>query len=258
MLFFVYLDWTLEPISRCFYVGKGLVERIHKRERNYDWKVIADKFGLRREVVYASFDEDAAYDAEKWLVAYHDTFRGWGANLNDGGRGQKSGWKHTRASKSKISRAQMGHASWSRGTKHPTAGPKISVKLRGLKRSEETKERQRRAALLRPPISDVTRQKMRQAKLGGSLSKEHKLNIGLSLKGRDMSQETRTLLLINQPQRRVVRQIDTECRVIAIFDSIQEAVRQTGIVNVGQCCRGIRKTAGGFSWSFVEIGEQNV
>lgn len=255
-MFFVYLDWTLEVIPRCFYVGKGLEERVRKRERNSDWRAIVDEFGWRREIVYTTRDEDDAYATEKWLVAHHDTFHGWGANLNEGGRGQRSGWKHTRASKLKISQAQVGHAPWNRGTKNPTAGPKISVKLRGLKRSENTKEKQRRAALQRLPITDETRQRMRQAKLGTSLSEEHRVKIGSSLKGRSVSQETRMRLLVQQPHRRIVCQREVDGHTIAFFNSIQEAVRQTGVDNVGLCCRGIRKTAGGFLWSFVEIGER--
>lgn len=92
-VWFVYVDYT--DGNRPFYVGKGNESRIKEKERNSDWKLIAEEFGQHRQVVYSSKDEDDAYAAEKWLVAYHNTFHGWGANLNEGGRGQKSGWKHT-------------------------------------------------------------------------------------------------------------------------------------------------------------------
>lgn len=257
-IFFVYLDWTLEIVPRCFYVGKGLEERINKYERNSDWKVIVDQFGWRREVVCASLNEDDAYTDEKWLIAYHDTFYGWGANLNEGGRGQRSGWKHTKASRLKISQAQKGHAPWSRGMKHPTAGQKISVKIRGLKRTEETKQKQRESALKRAPMSNITRQKMHQAKFGCHLSDIHKINIGLSLIGRSVSAKTRNQLQLSQPHRRSVKQLTLDGYLVKIFNSIKEAVQITGVKNIGLCCRGVRRTAGGFMWFFEKNGEHNV
>lgn len=257
-IFFVYLDWTQEIVPRCFYVGKGLEERINKYERNSDWKVIADTFGWRREVVCASCVEDDAYADEKWLIAYHDTFNGWGANLNEGGRGQKSGWKHTKASRIKISEAQKGHVPWSRGKKHPTAGPKISIKMRGLKRTEETKEKLRESALKRAPISDTTRQKMSHAKLGCHLSTTHKANISSSLIGHLASTKTRTKLQLSQPHRRSVLQSTLDGNLVKIFNSIKEATRLTGVKNIGLCCHGTRRTAGGFVWLFEKNGDQNV
>jgi len=45
MVFFIYIDWTLEDQSRPFYVGKGTIDRIMIRERNKHWCRIADKHG---------------------------------------------------------------------------------------------------------------------------------------------------------------------------------------------------------------------
>lgn len=41
--------------------------------------------------------------------------------------------------------------------------------------------------------------------------------------------------------------------IIAIYESIHEAGRQTGIAwqNICKCCKGLRNTAGGYSWEFV-------
>ena len=41
---------------------------------------------------------------------------------------------------------------------------------------------------------------------------------------------------------------------ISIFPSISDAGRQTGILreHIGRCCRGIRKTAGGYKWNFCD------
>jgi len=47
-----------------------------------------------------------------------------------------------------------------------------------------------------------------------------------------------------------VRQYDKDGNLIAIYESMLEAKRQTGIddVNIGRVCRGIRQTAGGYIW----------
>lgn len=124
-VWFVYVDYTDD--GRPFYVGKGNASRVKEKERNSDWKTIALEHGWHREVVYSTRDEDDAYVAEKLLVAYHDTFRGWGANGNAGGRGQKSGWKHTKEARQKIS--QNG-----RGLKRsPVTGERIRLALTGRK-----------------------------------------------------------------------------------------------------------------------------
>ena len=50
-------------------------------------------------------------------------------------------------------------------------------------------------------------------------------------------------------------QYDLQDNLLAEFDSLSEAERKTGIhhQNVGACCRGKRKTAGGFKWKFKDI-----
>lgn len=99
MIFFVYIDSTLEEASRPFYIGKGNKRRVAKRERNTHWKHIAEKHGWRREVVLATRDEQFAFDEEKRLIREHKTFYGapdyvWGANKTEGGEGV-AGVKHT-------------------------------------------------------------------------------------------------------------------------------------------------------------------
>ena len=183
-VWFVYVDYTDD--GRPFYVGKGNESRVKEKERNSDWKVIAEQFGWRRETVYASRDENDAYAAEKWLVAYHDTFRGWGANLNEGGRGQKSGWKHTAEARAVMSAFQRGreHAPHSEATKQllserqrgKTPGnkgkPGRSPPNKGVPMSEEQKRRLSELNKGKPSnrrgvtLSDETRRKLSESHLG--------------------------------------------------------------------------------------------
>ncbi len=99
MVFFVYIDRTLETLSRVFYVGKGNESRIRERKRNLYWQRVAAKYGHEREVVFATKDERAALDFEIELIAVYKTYRfdnadRWGCNFTRGGDGT-SGYKHT-------------------------------------------------------------------------------------------------------------------------------------------------------------------
>ena len=44
--------------------------------------------------------------------------------------------------------------------------------------------------------------------------------------------------------------------VIAVFCGTIEAKRQTGINHISCCCRGVRKTAGGYQWKYIEKNDK--
>ena len=58
----------------------------------------------------------------------------------------------------------------------------------------------------------------------------------------------------NRPQKSVL-QLSINGEFIAEYPSTREAERQTGISNsnICQCCKGNRKSAGGFIWKYKEI-----
>lgn len=129
-IFFVYLDWTLEDIPRCFYVGKGDVKRVKRRERNVYWKNIATKFGWRREKILATRDETYSYEQEIDWIARMRTYEGagegcWGANLTIGGSGVMTGRKHNETTLIKM--RGINHHCYSKfGPEHPAYGNKMS------------------------------------------------------------------------------------------------------------------------------------
>ena len=57
------------------------------------------------------------------------------------------------------------------------------------------------------------------------------------------------LSLVSAQAKRVM-QMDKEYNIIAIFNSMSEAERITGINNISNCCNGKRKTAGGYIWIY--------
>ncbi len=53
---------------------------------------------------------------------------------------------------------------------------------------------------------------------------------------------------VQETRKKSVIQTDPKTgQVVARFDSISDAIRKTGI-DPSKCCRGVRKTAGGFLW----------
>lgn len=85
--------------------------------------------------------------------------------------------------------------------------------------------------------SEESKQKMKIAKLGKSLSEEHKLKIGQSNKGNGRPGNPVICVELNK-----------------VFNSAMDAERQTGVANTGiiSVCKGRAKTAGKFHWEYVE------
>ena len=115
------------------------------------------------------------------------------------------------------------------GDKNPMFGRHIPL-------SKEHKEKLRQSNLGRKASPEAI-EKMRQSKLGKTLTDEHKSKIGKSNKGHGRPGKPVLCIELNKP-----------------FPSSLEAERQTGIPNtlIGLVCRGIRKTAGGYHWQYIE------
>lgn len=104
-------------------------------------------------------------------------------------------------------------------------------------------------------VSEATRRKLRESNIGKTMSAESKAKMSQSHRGLKPSEETvakwRTS---NQSLMTPVEQVDIETNsLIARFDSTMEAYRNTGVNSstIVKCCRGKRKTAGGFGWRYV-------
>ncbi len=87
-----------------------------------------------------------------------------------------------------------------------------------------------------------SRNKMRIAKTGVSLSNKHKQKIKEGL-----NSSVKLKVAKNQPV--MGTRPDGE---VFYFDSIEEATKITGAVNISGCCRGIRRKAGGWTWVYFE------
>ena len=88
--------------------------------------------------------------------------------------------------------------------------------------------------------SEETKQKISEAHKGKHFSEEHKKKLSEALKGK---------------LAKLVLQIDQLTdTIIAEYPSLSEVQRQLGISisNISECCKGNRKTCGGFKWRYKE------
>ena len=79
------------------------------------------------------------------------------------------------------------------------------------------------------------------------------------LKGRKLSEKTKERMRQNS-QRINVYQYTVEGELVAVWKSTREAARIGGYNNsaISKCCRGKRKTAGGYVWKYKPLGEEDI
>ena len=122
----------------------------------------------------------------------------------------------------------------------------IAEARKGKTCSEETKKRISKANKGKTR-SEEAKKKIGKAKKGKTLSEEHKKKISESLTGKIFSEKTKNR--ISEAKYKKVLCIETG----EIFPSVKEASRQLGISNssISMCCRGKRKSAGGYHWKYL-------
>ena len=118
--------------------------------------------------------------------------------------------------------------------------------------SEETRKRMSISRNKRPPISEETRRRMSLAQ--SNRSEETRRRMSLAQQGKHMSEETKQRI-----SRTLTEKLKyNEKKVICVetnqeYRNISEASRETHTnrTAINRCVRGVRKTAGGYHWQYV-------
>jgi group I intron endonuclease len=99
---------------------------------------------------------------------------------------------------------------------------------------------------------------------GLKLSKEHKKILSVSHKGKKLNsiQKEKILKILKQnhlKRRKPIIQYDKNNNFIKEWESAQQIEKELNIshTHVGQCCKGKRKTSGGFIWKYKLIEGRN-
>lgn len=115
-------------------------------------------------------------------------------------------------------------------------------------------------------LSEQTRQKISQSRKGQTPSKETKDKISKALRGRNnpwfgkklpkevCQKLSDTRKGTNNPRCKKILQYDTNKNLIAVWDYMAQASEELNITpsNITRCCKGQRKSAGGFIWEYAD------
>jgi len=84
--FYVYAHIRLDT-GEIFYVGKGIRNRCHRKERNQHWKHIAEKAGYSIKFLEENLEENQAFELERFWIKFYKEKGQCVANYALGGEG---------------------------------------------------------------------------------------------------------------------------------------------------------------------------
>lgn len=216
-VYYVYFDYTQEEIPRLFYVGKGLKRRVSNLKRNKHHSSISKKYGIKREIVFFSFDNQLVCELEIELIKQFHTFvedveYKFGANYTIGGEGVV-GRHHTEEFKNQLrSRCKENSPNY------------------GITRSKESKLKNR-LSHLDTHHTEETCEKISESRQGMKFTDVHKKNMSIP-----------------------VYQYDLLGNYVASYDScvLASSITNTCYNSIIQCCleRKNYSKAGNFVWRY--------
>ena len=178
--------------------------------------------------------EDACFWEREYIDAYDATDESKGYNLKQGG---DVGAEYTETARKKISKAlKRFHA------EHPEERDKIANRMTGRKHSEEARKRMSDSKTGSHPKRTVAHNDNIRKALIDKYAVDEELR----------KLQADRLIGYGMSKSRPIEQMTMDGRVIARFESGKAAKRATGISdrNINGCCRGARKSAGGYRWRF--------
>lgn len=245
----MYVGITGQSVETRWGEGRGYKhnEYFTRAIQKYGWN------NIQHEILLEGLTKEEAGLAEKIFIGYWDlTNPNNGYNLKSGGfddisysisvtdkmSKSRKGRRHSEETKRKMSEAQRSEKNHMYG-KYGELNP-----MYGRKHSEESK---RRMSINSKGTTHTPEfKKKRSERYSGE---------GNPMYGKKHTPESIAKNSMNQPNRRMVEQINKETgEVIQVFNSIAEASRATTAFapNIGACCRGLKRSAGGYAWRFVK------
>lgn len=189
-------------------------------------------------ILFENLTRKEAEEKEIELIAKYDTTnRDKGYNISPGG------YLVADETREKLSKAGMGRIPWNKDKKgcfSEETLAKFSAQRKGRVTSEETKEKLRKLFTGRPLTAEQKR-KLSEAHKGKEVSAETREKLRKVMIGKNPSGS-------DNPRSNQVSQYDMSGNRIAVFGSMREAERETGIhfAAIQRCCAGKAYSAGGY------------
>lgn len=230
---------SINPKTR-WHNGLGYRNNPHfyRAIQKYGWN------NIKHEIMFNNLSKEEASFAERVCISTWDlTNPNRGYNINKGGI---TGDRMSNDTKKKLSDINRGKK-LSQETKD-----KISMAFTGEKHpfygKHHTEESRKKMSLRKSGCNHPN--------YGRHLSRDIRQKISSAHKGIKHSQKTiQKIYGANNHSARPVVALDKVTNVVVyMFDCIRDAERSTGIIgsNITACCRGKRKTAGGYVWKYKE------
>jgi len=257
--FYGYKHWTFEEVPRCFYVGKGLLNRpSDSLHRNHKWKAITKRLGRQVEVCFGPVTNEEAITWEIENIEFEKTFTinhshdddtDIGCNFTLGGEGM-SGHKDSKETRERKKQAQIiaqnkpevkiAKSMSSKGRQ------KTDIELQHIREANntpESKEKHRNANKGRKYTGQALQNMRDAAKRPEVIEKKRIASIG-----RTHNESARKA--ISEAQSKPVARCDDDGNVLEIFCSITIA-QQSYKGHIADVCRGERPRAAGFKWRYI-------
>lgn len=211
----VYIGITSQEVGRRWQCGSGYYGNDHFRKaiKKYGWE------NITHEVLYTGLTKEQACSKEIELIAEYDSANPEkGYNKSTGGEHARVGSHHSEETKRRYSEIRKGRI-----------------------HSEETKAKMSKAH---------TGKKYRKRQEGRVQTQETRDKISRANSGKKRDEDTVRKLRQISKHKKAVECIETGLT----YESIADAERNTGIHNqcIRYACKGKRKTAGGYTWKFIE------
>ena len=217
----IYIGLTQQQPEQRWRHGNGYKKNIYfmRAINKYGWE------NFKHEVLFDGLTKEEAENIERSLIAsYNSANKDYGYNIDLGGN---SVGKHSDETRRKIGVSHSGEKNWTWGKCLP----------------------------------EETRKKMSESHKGKRFTEEHKKHLSESqsgekhyMYGKHHSAKMRQMYS-DAAHKKPVAQIDRKTNeIICIFVGVRNASRMTSISNasISECCRGKRKSAGGYIWKFIE------
>ena len=231
----MYVGKMSKPVNKSkYYLGSGVI--INKAIQKYG------KESFIKEILEENIKPEELSIREIFWIEKLNTKRPNGYNLTDGGEGT-AGYKKTHTQIENHRKAITGKKASEETRK------KMSEAHIGKKKTEDHAKNISKGLKGRKLSLDHIK-KVSEGNKGKKISEDQKRMISEFHKGRPTSEETKVKMSLANKAKVNIQLLSLDGQIIATYESIKEAIRQTGATASGvfRCLSGERKTHKGYIW----------
>lgn len=247
--YYVYA-WFYKETGKLFYIGKGTKYRYRSRKRDNPKLVeIINSCDCDSKILKGNLDEKEAFECEEKMIKKYRSLGHPLINIQDGGYKPPD---HTGKTRTDEVKEKIRISTKEYFKNHPEESVKRSERMKSFLKTEKGKEFQRRSIEARDNEEYRKNQSIKCRKANNT--EEYKKRQSHIAKETWKSQDyIESHSGANNCRSQAVRQYDLNGKFIAEYPTMTEADKVTGVSfkKISLVAKGIRKTAGGYIWEYV-------